>query len=100
MRRLSRKADGQPIRDAMRAADMSGPRLAAATKAADPKGKGISPAIVGRLTGRGKTAREHCRPRTAQLIADVLGQPVEALFTMPTDSTSTVERSSPDAHEG
>jgi hypothetical protein len=97
---LSRKHEGQPLRDAMRAAGMSGPKLAAATKTVDPTGRGISPAIVGRLTGQGKTAREKCRGRTAGLISAALLLPVEVLFDMPSDSTSTVERSRPNAHEG
>lgn len=103
-----RKGDGEPIRDAMRAAGLSGPRLAEATKRVDPEGKGISPAAVGKITGQGKSAADKCRLRSAWLIADALESegadaPLQRLFSrfpMPSDSTSTVERSSPDAHEG
>jgi hypothetical protein len=96
MRRLLRKDTGAPLRAAMRERSLTGPALAAATKRIDPTGRGISPALVGRLTGQGKTAREHCRPRTGQLIADALGCPLEELFVTPSSSTSTVERSTPD----
>ncbi|TBO60057.1 XRE family transcriptional regulator [Streptomyces kasugaensis] len=92
---LIRKSEGRPLRAAMKAAGMSGPKLAAATKVIDPGGRGISPAIVGRLAGRGATARERCRPRTARLIAEVLHQPLNSLFVMPASSTDTVERSTP-----
>ncbi|MFE9372316.1 XRE family transcriptional regulator [Streptomyces sp. NPDC006711] len=96
MSTVLRKDDGKPLRAAMQAADLSGPGLAAATKASDPRGIGISPAIIGRLTTTGKTARERCRRRTADLIAGALAVPLEQLFT-PSVSTDTVERSSPDA---
>ncbi|MFG2722676.1 XRE family transcriptional regulator [Streptomyces sp. NPDC048416] len=96
MSKVLRKDDGKPLRAAMQAAGLSGPGLAAATKAADPRGIGISPAIVGRLTTTGKTARTRCRRRTADLIAVALVVPLEQLFTPPV-STDTVERSSPDA---
>lgn len=102
MTHLFRKGEGQPLRDAMTAAGLSGPKLAAATKVVDPEGKGISPAAVGQITGRGKTANGRCRLRSAWLIADALGSPLQHLFSlaMPTDSTSTVERSRSDAHKG
>lgn len=103
MTHLFRKGDGQPIRNAMRAAGMSGPRLAEATKAVDPEGRGISAAAVGQIAGQGKTATDRCRIRSARLIARALDVPTQHLFRqfpMPTDSTSTVERSRSDAHQG
>ncbi|MEC3993955.1 XRE family transcriptional regulator [Actinacidiphila sp. DG2A-62] len=108
MTHLFRKGDGQPIRDAMTAAGLSGPQLAEATKEVDPDGKGISPAAVGAITGRGSSAQDRCRLRSAWLIADALDAagadaPLQRLFSrfpMPKDSTSTVERSRSDAHEG
>lgn len=103
MPKLSRKGEGQPLRDAMQAAGLSGPELAQATKEADPTGRGVSPATIGRLTGRGKTARDKCELSTAWLISDALHRrtsaPLQDLFCMPTRSTSTVERSRSDAEE-
>lgn len=102
MTHLFRRGDGEPIRAAMRDKGLSGPRLAEATKAVDPDGKGISPAAIGQIAGQGKSAKDRCRLRSAWLIADALESPLQSLFslTMPTDSTSTVERSRSDAHEG
>lgn len=99
MSKLERKSEGQPLRSAMRAAGLSGPDLATATKRVDPDGRGISPAIVGRLAGSGKTSRARCQLRTAWLIAEALDVPLQRLFSMPTHSTSTVERSRADAEE-
>lgn len=89
---LHRKGAGQPLRDAMTAAGLTGPTLAAATKVVDVTGRGISPATVGKLAGRGQTATDTCRLRTAWLIAEVLDKPLHQLFSMPTVSTDTVER--------
>ncbi|MFC8945958.1 XRE family transcriptional regulator [Streptomyces rochei] len=104
MPKLSRKAEGKPLRDAMKRAGLTGPELAEATKEVDPTGRGISPATVGRLAGRGKTARERCELETAWVIADALHRrtnaPLQDLFAIPTHSTVTVERSTPDADEG
>lgn len=99
MSNLHRRGEGQPLRAAMKAAGMSGPDLAGATKRVDPDGRGISAAAVGRVAGQGKTARTACRLRTAWLIADALEQPLQALFRMPTDSTMTVEGSMTNAEE-
>jgi hypothetical protein len=99
MSKLVRKGAGKPIRDAMRAAGLTGPELAEATRRVDPTGKGISPATVGRLAGRGKTARDECRLWTAWLMTEVLDTPIQRLFSMPTPSTSTVERSTPHGDE-
>jgi hypothetical protein len=103
MTHLFRRGDGEPIRAAMRAAGLSGPRLAEATKAIDPEGKGLSPAAIGKIAGQGQTATDRCRLQSARLIARALDVPTQCLFRrfpMPTDSTSTVERSRSDAHEG
>jgi hypothetical protein len=104
MPKLHRKADGKPLREAMARAGLSIPQLAEATRRVDPAGKGVSAATVGRLAGQGKTAREHCELRTAWVIAEALHKetntPLQDLFAMPSPSTSTVERSTPDAEEG
>jgi hypothetical protein len=95
MRRLE---NGAPIRDAMTAAEMSIPDLAAKTRTIDPDSKGLSRAYVGFIVGAGKTAREECSDRAAELIAASLGQEVDDLFeevvcTLP-ESTSTRRSSS------
>jgi hypothetical protein len=95
MPKLLRRASGQPIRDAMRVAGLSGPELAATTRQVDPARRGVSAATVGRVAGRGATARDSCELRTAWLIADALDVPLQSLFSMPPHSTSTVERSTP-----
>lgn len=104
MPKVRRKADGKPLRDAMERAGLSGPELAKATKRVDPTGKGVSPATVGRITGKGKTARQRCELETAWFVAVALHRetnaPLQDLFAMPTPSTSTIERSTPDADEG
>ncbi|MEU5838820.1 XRE family transcriptional regulator [Streptomyces diacarni] len=89
---LRRKADGQPLRDAMRDAGLSGPALADATKRVDVTGRGISAATVGKLAGRGDSCTSTCRLRTAWLIAESLGASMQRLFDMPGVSTDTVER--------
>lgn len=96
MTNLIRKSEGQPIRDAMKAAGMSGPELAEATKAVDPAGKGVSAAVIGFLAGQGRSARKRCRLATAWWIAEGLDVPLQRLFAMPTPSTATVERSRSD----
>ncbi|TQF04803.1 XRE family transcriptional regulator [Kitasatospora acidiphila] len=93
MSRLHRKRNGQPLRDAMKAGGWSIPKLAEATKTVDPLGRGVSRSAVGVLVTQGSSARKRCRIRTAWLIADALGQPLQDLFDMPGASTSTEERS-------
>ncbi|MER8083791.1 hypothetical protein ABTZ57_01180 [Streptomyces sp. NPDC094048] len=77
MRRLDQ---GAPLRAAIKAAGLDIPHLAARTKEVDPTGKGLSPAYVGFIAGNGKTAREDCSERAAELIAKALDQEVNALF--------------------
>ncbi|MBP2583347.1 hypothetical protein J3A78_003825 [Streptomyces sp. PvR006] len=90
MRRLDK---GAPIREAMQAAGLDIPRLAARTKELDDQGKGLSPAYVGFIVGAGKSAREETSKRAAELIAGAVGLEVIDLFTdassTPTESTST-----------
>jgi hypothetical protein len=90
MRRLDK---GAPLRAAMEAAQLDIPRLAARTKEVDPDGAGLSKALVGFIVGKGKTAREECSDRAAELIAEAIGREVADLFEasicMPTQSTST-----------
>ncbi|MGW3166940.1 hypothetical protein ACWC9Q_29600 [Streptomyces sp. NPDC001142] len=90
MRRLDR---GAPLRAAMRAAGLDIPRLAARTKDVDPEDKGLSASYVGFITGGGKSAREECSDRAADLIATALNRDIEdlfeATFPIPEESTST-----------
>jgi hypothetical protein len=90
MRRLDK---GAPLRAAMKAAGLDIPRLAARTKDVDPEGKGLSVSYIGFIAGGGKTAREDCSDRAAELISAALGKKVTDLFEVPvftpTESTST-----------
>ncbi|MEV1079927.1 hypothetical protein AB0I98_17020 [Streptomyces sp. NPDC050211] len=86
MRRLDR---GAPLRAAMKAAGLDIPHLAAKTKDVDPTGKGLSASYVGFIAGNGKTAREECSDRAADLIASALGKQTTDLFeTVPLFLTS------------
>ncbi|MCQ6250857.1 XRE family transcriptional regulator [Streptomyces malaysiensis] len=95
MPNLIRKGDGQPLRDAMERRGLSAPQLAAATKQVDITGRGISAATVYKLTGNGKTAADECRLRTAWLLTAAMAEPLQDHFDMPSVSTDTVERSTP-----
>ncbi|MBQ0827650.1 hypothetical protein [Streptomyces tagetis] len=90
MRRLD---NGAPLRAAMAAAELDIPRLAAKTKEIDPAGKGISKSLVGFIVGAGRTARDECSDRAAELIATALDREVNDLFETPVitlpESTST-----------
>jgi hypothetical protein len=105
MPKLHRKGAGKPLRDAMERAHITIEELAEATKDVDPDGKGVSAATVGRLTSRGKSARDRCEEHTAWVVAVALHRltnaPLQDLFDppffMPPHSTSTAERSKTDA---
>lgn len=90
MRRLDK---GAPLRAAMKAAGLDIPSLAARTKDVDPEGEGLSRSLVGFIAGGGKTAREECSDRAADLIAAAVGKEVDDLFETPVftlrESTST-----------
>lgn len=99
MPKLLRKGEGQPLRDEMRRQRLTLDELAEKTKTVDPTGRGVSPATIGRLTGKGRTARDRCELHTAWLINAALDARIHRLFSMPSHSTATVERSRPDAEE-
>lgn len=99
MPKLLRKGDGQPLRAEMKRQGLTLDDLAEKTKTVDPEGRGVSPATIGRLTGQGRTARKRCELNTAWLITEGLDARIHALFSMPTHSTATVERSRADAEE-
>jgi hypothetical protein len=89
---LIRKDKGKPLRNAMTRRGVTQAELAARTRAVDVRGQGVSVATVIKVTGRGKTAAEKCRLRTAWLIATALDEPLQQHFDMPSVSTDTVER--------
>ncbi|MEU6229943.1 helix-turn-helix transcriptional regulator [Streptomyces sp. NPDC047042] len=92
---LIRKGKGQPLRAAMQRSGLTQTQLAARTREVDVRGRGVSVATVIKVTGRGKTAAEKCRLRTAWLIATALDEPLQQHFDMPSVSTDTVERCNP-----
>jgi hypothetical protein len=105
MRRLDK---GAPLRAAMKAAGLDIPRLAARTKDVDPTGEGLSRAMVGFIVGAGKTAREECSDRAAELIASALDRELATLFesavftlgeSTSTRRTHTAERRKPELPE-
>jgi hypothetical protein len=89
---LIRKSEGKPLRDAMARRGVTQAELAARTQAVDVRGQGVSVSTVVKVTGRGKTAAERCRLRTAWLLATALEEPLQDHFDMPSVSTDTVER--------
>lgn len=91
MSKVIRKAAGRPLREAMEERGISAPQLAAATKAVDIKGRGISPATVYKLTGTGQDAADECRLRTAWLMTTAMGEPLQDHFDLPSVSTDTVK---------
>ncbi|MDW4900605.1 XRE family transcriptional regulator [Streptomyces griseus] len=100
MPKVVRNDAGRPLREALKRRHLTLDQLAEKTKQVDPEGRGVSPATIARLTGRGTTARERTELRTAWLISEALDDRMHALFSrMPTHSTATVERSSSDAEE-
>lgn len=100
MPKLLRRGEGQPLRDEMKRQKLTLDELAEKTKTVDPDGRGVSPATIGRLTGKGRTARERCELWTAWLITEGLDARMHRLFSMPSPSTATVERSRSDAEKG
>ncbi|MFI8865303.1 XRE family transcriptional regulator [Streptomyces sp. NPDC053707] len=98
MTNLIRKGAGKPLRDAMKRTGLTQAELAARTKAVDIRGQGVSLGTVIKVTGRGESATDSCRLRTAWLVATALGEPLQEHFDMPTVSTDTVERSTPHGH--
>lgn len=100
MPKLLRKGEGQPLRDEIEAQGLTLDQLAEKTREVDPDGRGVSPAAIGRIAGTGRSARDRCELHTAWLITEGLDARMHRLFSMSTESTSTVERSTPHADEG
>ncbi|GGJ87378.1 hypothetical protein GCM10011583_18630 [Streptomyces camponoticapitis] len=77
---MYRRNGGKPIRDAIRRAGLSIPRLAARTKEIDPEGRGLSQALIGFYASEGASGRESASTRTTELMAAGLDSPIEELF--------------------
>ncbi|MFB6813060.1 XRE family transcriptional regulator [Streptomyces sp. NPDC056347] len=92
MTNLIRRDNGKPLREAMKRKGLSAEQLAAATRAVDAAGRGISAATIWKITGSGSAAASKCRLRTAWLMATAMNEPLQEHFSMPTVSTDTVER--------
>ncbi|MFD3520492.1 XRE family transcriptional regulator [Streptomyces sp. NPDC058653] len=86
---MYRRNGGQPIRDAIRRAGLSIPRLAARTKEIDPDGRGLSQALIGFYASDGASGRESASTRTTELMAAGLDSPIEELFGDHPDPPST-----------
>jgi len=80
MRKLD---DGQPLRDAMKAAGLSITDLAEATRQVDPTGYGVKKSTIGHLVTTGRSARPGCDDRAARLIVAALDKPLGELFATP-----------------
>jgi hypothetical protein len=90
MQRLNK---GEQLRSAMSAAGLDIPRLVEVTRAVDPTGRGVSRAAIGFLVSQGRSARETCSDRAAELLAQALGAPVEDLFVVEESALSAVGES-------
>lgn len=90
---MERLEDGRPLRDAMKAAGMSIPDLARATKAKDPDGYGVAQAYIGFLVGLpgNRSTRSTCGRGTAELIAAALDTDIAEFFKDPTASSVVPE---------
>lgn len=78
---MYRLDNGQPIRDAMKAANLSIGRLSDKTKEVDPAGFGISPSSVGTMVSKGASGRDRHELRSAGLVAKALNEPLENFFS-------------------
>jgi hypothetical protein len=70
------------------------PHLVEATRRVDADGVGISRAYIGFLVGTGKSAREECSDRAAELLALALDKPVDRLFAIGTPLSVVAESTS------
>jgi hypothetical protein len=80
---MQRLDDGQPLRDAMKAAGLSIMDVVERTQAADPTGYGVKKSTIGHLRTTGRSARPGCDDRAARLIAEAIGVDVDTLFISP-----------------
>ena len=75
---MHRRDNGQPIRNAMREAELSIERLAEKTKAID--GYGVSHSTIGHMVSQGTSGRNKFHDRSCDLVAKALDKPIEELF--------------------
>lgn len=78
---MFRREGGRPIREAIKRAGLSIPKLAQRTKEIDPAGKGLSQALIGFYTSTGASGREAATDNTVTLMAAGLNAPTEELFS-------------------
>lgn len=76
---MHRLGDGQPIREAMAAADLSIEDLAERTRRID--GYGVSRSTIGHMVSQGPSGRSRFEDRSCDLVARGLGKPVGELFS-------------------
>jgi len=77
---MQRLDSGRPLRAAIAEEGLSIPKLAAATKAIDPEGRGVSQSLIGFLCSTGRSQRENCGDHNGALIAAALKRPPGRLF--------------------
>lgn len=76
---MHRRDNGQPIRNAMREAELSIEGLAEKTKLID--GYGISRSTVGHMVSTGPSGRDAFEDRSCDLVAKALDKPRTELFS-------------------
>jgi len=76
---MHRLDNGQPIREAMTAADLSIEDLAERTRRID--GYGISRSTIGHMVSTGHSGRSKFEDRSCDLLAKALDKPVTELFS-------------------
>jgi len=76
---MHRLGDGQPIREAMAAADLSIEDLAERTRRIDSYG--ISPSTIGHMVSQGASGRSKFEDRSCDLVARALDKPVTDFFS-------------------
>lgn len=76
---MYRLDNGQPLREAMAAADLSIEGLAERTRSID--GYGISRSAVGHMVSQGSSGRSEFEDRSCSLVAKALGKPLAELFS-------------------
>lgn len=75
-----RRSGGAELRRAMADQDLTIGRLADLTAELDPEDTGVNWRTIGFLVSEGRSGRETCSIRTAQLVAGALRVPVDQLF--------------------
>lgn len=77
---MHRLDNGQPIREAMAAADLSIEDLAERTRRID--GYGISRSTIGHMVSQGSSGRSEFEDRSCDLTAKALDKPIGELFSI------------------